>query len=70
MIVLYLIGIGIGLFMIAVAVFNWEWWFFDMESRFWEIIGGETLVRWYWGIGGVMVIVAVVGHWIWGVDLW
>jgi hypothetical protein len=66
MIALYLIGIAIGLFMIAVAVFNWEWWFFDVESRVVEIIGGETAVRWYWAIGGALLIISTITHWIWG----
>lgn len=66
MVVLYLIGIAIGLFMIAVAVFNWESWFFDAESQVLEMIGGETAVRWYWAIAGVVVIVSIATYWIWG----
>lgn len=66
LIVLHLIGIGIGLFMIVVAVFNWETWFFDAESRAIEMIGGQEMVRWYWGIGGLLVIAAAVTDWIWG----
>jgi hypothetical protein len=53
---LMLLGIGLGLFMIAVAVFNWDSWFFDYESRLMELLGGETLVRWWWGLSGVAVI--------------
>jgi hypothetical protein len=66
MMALYLIGIAIGLFMIAVGVFNWEWWFFDAESRVLEIIGGETAVRCYWVVGGLLLIASTVTHWIWG----
>lgn len=53
---IYLLGIGIGLLFIAVAVFNWDAWFVDHESRFVEILGGESLVRWYWGSSGLAVI--------------
>ena len=66
MIVLYLIAIAIGLFMIAAAVFNWDTWFYDAESRVIAMIGGENMVRWYWAIGGVLLIVSTVTHWIWG----
>ena len=66
MVVIYLICIAIGLFMIAVAVFNWDDWFFDPESQVIEMIGGDTAVRWYWGIGGVLLIASVTTHWIWG----
>jgi hypothetical protein len=69
MIALHLICIAIGLFMIAVAVFNWDDWFFDAESRVIEMIGGDGAVRVYWFVGGVMLIVATVVHWIWGKDL-
>ncbi|MSQ95068.1 MAG: hypothetical protein EXR98_11010 [Gemmataceae bacterium] len=64
----YLIAIGVGLFMIAVAVFNWDFWFFDSESRVIEMIGGEMAVRWYWGIGGLLLIISTATHWIWGWD--
>lgn len=67
---IYLIAIAFGLFMIAIAVFNWDTWFFDAESRVIEMIGGESAVRVYWFIGGVLLIVAAVVHWIWGKDLW
>ena len=66
MFVIYLIGIAIGLFMIATAVFNWDTWFYDVESVVIETIGGETAVRWYWGICGLGLIVAIATHWIWG----
>lgn len=66
MIALYLIGIAIGLFMIVVAIFNWDAWFYDADSVMIQWIGGETAVRWYWGISGVALIVAVVTEGIWG----
>ena len=66
MVALYLIKIGIGVFMIVVAVFNWDVWFYDAESRVIEMIGGENMVRWYWGIGGLLLIISTVTHWIWG----
>jgi hypothetical protein len=34
------------------------------------MIGGETMVRWYWGIGGVLLIVSTVTEWIWGWGFW
>ena len=66
MIALHLIGIAIGVFMILVAVFNWDTWFYDAESQVIEMIGGEGMVRWYWGGSGVALIVATVVHWITG----
>jgi len=69
MIVLYVMGIALGLFMIAAAVFNWDIWFYDPESYLIGIIGGETMVRWYWAIGGFVWIVAVIAHWTLGWDL-
>jgi hypothetical protein len=66
MIALHLIAIAIGVFMIVVAIFNWDAWFYDAESQVIQMIGGETMVRWYWGIGGVVWIVVVVTDWMWG----
>lgn len=66
MIAFYLIAIAIGVFMIVVAVFNWDTWFYDVESQVIEMIGGATMVRWYWGIAGVVLIVTTVTEWIWG----
>ena len=60
----YLFGIGMGLLMIAVAVFNWESWFVDHESRFIEMIGGESWVRWYWGLSGVGLIGVSIFYWL------
>jgi hypothetical protein len=70
MIVLYLLLIALGVFMIVVAVFNWDTWFYDAESRVIEMIGGEPMVRWYWGIGGVLLIGSTVTEWIWGRGFW
>jgi hypothetical protein len=67
---LYLLIIAIGVFMVAAAVFNWDAWFYDPESRVIEMIGGEDMVRWYWGIGGVLLIVSTIVHWIWGREFW
>ena len=68
MMALYLIAIAIaiGVFMIAAANFNWDLWFYDADSIVIGWIGGETMVRWYWGISGLGWIVVVVTHWIWG----
>ena len=66
MFVFYLLLIAIGVLMIVVAVFNWDTWFFDAESRLIELIGGETAVRWYWGIGGALLIISTTTEWIWG----
>ncbi len=66
MIIIYALFIALGLFMIAAAVFNWDIWFYDVESHLINIIGGETMVRWYWGIGGAAIIVFVFTDWMWG----
>jgi hypothetical protein len=66
MLVLYLILIAIGLLMIAVGIFRWAPWFYNVESQFVEMIGGESMVRWYWGLGGVLLIISTTTQWIWG----
>ena len=66
MIALHLIGIVIGVLMVLIAVFNWDIWFYDAESQVIEMIGGEDMVRWYWGGSGVVLIVLTVVDWISG----
>lgn len=66
MVAIHLIGIAAGLFMIAVAVFNWDSWFYDVESHIVEMIGGETAVRCYWAVAGLLLIISTITHWIWG----
>jgi hypothetical protein len=64
MLPIYCILLGIGALMVAVAVFNWDWWwYFDPESRLIEILGGENLVRWYWGISGLVIVVGTIVFW-------
>jgi hypothetical protein len=60
---LYLFFIAIGVFFVAAAVFNWDSWFIDRESRLIEAIGGEGLVRWYWAILGLVIIIASLVYW-------
>jgi hypothetical protein len=63
MLPLVLLGFGFGLFAIAVAVFNWDHFFFDPESRLIEVFGGENMVRWYWGLCGLALIVLTCLYW-------
>lgn len=63
MLPLYAIALALGAFLIAVAVFNWDLYFYDPESRLLELIGGETMVRWYWALSGLGVIGWVIWHW-------
>jgi hypothetical protein len=61
---IFVIGLCIGLFMLAVALFNWESFFADNESLVIEYLGGEGAVRWYWGLGGLILIGVTLFYWL------
>ena len=60
---MYLIGIGLGALALAAALFNWDLLFVHPESQLIELMGGETAVRWAWGLGGLVMIAATVLYW-------
>lgn len=61
---IYLIGLALGLFLLAAALFNWGSLFVDYESRVVELLGGETAVRWYWGLAGLAVFTITLFYWL------
>jgi hypothetical protein len=63
MIALCIFGVIIGVVMIVGAIFDWDFWLMP-ESTLIEMIGGRTVMRWFWGIMGGVWILAALGCWL------
>ena len=60
---IYLIGLAVGVFLLAAALLNWDSLFVDYESRVVELLGGETAVRWSWGLAGLVIVTITLFYW-------